>query len=56
VTQPAPPLKQTVRNLHITGHSQRPIAVDLGIDRHKVEQIIDGDAAAYQRSKVKCFK
>lgn len=38
-------LEQTVRERHSAGHSQRTIARDLRIDRRKVKQIIDGDAA-----------
>ena len=38
-------LEQTVRERHGAGHSQRAIARDLSIDRRKVKQIIDRDAA-----------
>lgn len=38
-------LQETVRVRHSAGHSQRAIARDLNIDRRKVKQIIDGDAA-----------
>jgi hypothetical protein len=38
-------LEQTVRSWHAEGRSQRAIARDLSIDRRKVKQIIDRDAA-----------
>jgi hypothetical protein len=39
-------LEQAVRTRHSARHSQRAIARELGIDRRKVKQIIDRDAAA----------
>jgi Protein of unknown function (DUF2637) len=45
MAQSAPVLEATVRDLHTAGHSQRSIARDLNIDRRKVKQIIDGEAA-----------
>lgn len=38
-------LAHTVRTWHAEGRSQRSIARDLNIDRRKVKQIIDGEAA-----------
>jgi DNA-binding CsgD family transcriptional regulator len=38
-------MEQTVRGWHAEGRSQRAIARDLNIDRRKVKQIIDGQAA-----------
>jgi hypothetical protein len=38
-------LEQTVRERHSVGHSQRAIALELGIDRRKVKKIIDREAA-----------
>ena len=38
-------LDHTIRNWHAEGRSQRSIARDLQIDRRKVKQVIDGDAA-----------
>jgi hypothetical protein len=47
--QGAPPsgafLEQTVRAWHDAGRSQRAIARELSIDRRKVKQILDRDAA-----------
>ena len=40
-----PSVVQTVRTWHAEGRSQRSIARDLNIDRRKIKQIIDGDAA-----------
>jgi hypothetical protein len=34
-----------VRDLHAVGRSQRSIAGDLNIDRRKIKQIIDREAA-----------
>jgi hypothetical protein len=45
VVQETPMLEQSVRDLHTAGHSQRSIARDLNIDRRKVKQIIDREAA-----------
>jgi hypothetical protein len=45
IAQPTPTLEETVQDLHTAGHSQRSIARDLNIDRRKVKQIIDGEAA-----------
>jgi len=45
VVQLAPTLEQTVRDLHVAGHSQRSIARDLSINRRKVKAIIDIQAA-----------
>jgi hypothetical protein len=45
VVQPTPTLDETVRDLHTAGRSQRSIARDLNIDRRKVKQIIDREAA-----------
>jgi hypothetical protein len=39
------PLEHTVRTWHTEGRSQRSIARDLNIDRRKVKQIIDCEAA-----------
>jgi DNA-binding NarL/FixJ family response regulator len=43
--QPTLTLERTVRELHTAGHSQRSIARDLNLDRRKVKQIIDREAA-----------
>lgn len=43
--QSAPSLERSVRDLHTAGHSQRSIARDLNIDRRKVKQIIERNAA-----------
>jgi hypothetical protein len=45
LVQPSPSLDQTVRARHSAGQSQRAISRDLGIDRRKVKQIIERDAA-----------
>jgi DNA-directed RNA polymerase specialized sigma24 family protein len=45
VAQLPPTMEETVRDLHTAGHSQRSIARDLNIDRRKVKQIIDAEAA-----------
>jgi hypothetical protein len=45
MVQPTPTLEETVRDLHTAGQSQRSIARDLNIDRRKVKQIIDREAA-----------
>jgi hypothetical protein len=45
VVQLVPTLNQMVRDLHAAGHSQRSIARDLSINRRKVKQIIDREAA-----------
>jgi hypothetical protein len=45
VVSPASSLVQTVRSWHAEGRSQRAISRELNIDRRKVKQIIDRDAA-----------
>jgi hypothetical protein len=45
VAPTVPTLEQTVRGWHAEGRSQRSIARDLDIDRRKVKQIIDRQAA-----------
>jgi hypothetical protein len=45
VVQETPTLELSVRDLHAAGHSQRSIARDLNLDRRKVKQIIDREAA-----------
>jgi hypothetical protein len=45
VVQSTPTLEETVRHLHTAGHSQRSISRDLNVDRRKVKQIIDAEAA-----------
>jgi hypothetical protein len=37
----APPLEQSVKELHQIGRSQRAIARELGVDRRKVKRIVD---------------
>ena len=45
LAQPTPTLEEAVRDLHTAGHSQRSIARDLNLDRRKIKQIIDSEAA-----------
>lgn len=45
VVPTVPTLEHAVRTWHAEGRSQRAIARDLNIDRRKVKQIIDRDAA-----------
>jgi hypothetical protein len=45
--QPASSLDETVRAWHAEGRSPRSIARDLNIDRRKVKQIIDQEAALF---------
>jgi hypothetical protein len=45
VVQTVRTLEDMVRTWHARGRSQRSMARDLNMDRRKIKQIIDGDAA-----------